>query len=164
MSPRRSPEADALTEVLLEVFRLNGRLLSAGDRLTADMEQSSARWQILGAIRRPQTVADIARAMGLARQSVQRTTNILEEAGLIAIAENPAHKRSKLVQLTPLGQTILDTISSRQVAWTNEIARRLGMSADEIRSSAVLLRRFGEEVERVDPVSPRSRSRSTGRS
>ena len=159
MTPRRTAEADALTETILEVFRLNGRLLAAGDTLTADSGQSSARWQILGAIRTPQTVADIARAMGLARQSVQRTANLLEDSGLVEFGDNPAHKRSKLVQLTPRGQKVLEVISSRQVRWTNEIARLLDLSADEIRASAVLLRRFGEEVERIDPLTLRSRSK-----
>ena len=40
----------ALTELILETFRLNGRLLAAGDALVRDLGLTSARWQILGAI------------------------------------------------------------------------------------------------------------------
>jgi hypothetical protein len=71
--PRGSVAGSALTDLVLEVFRLNGRLLAAGDRMTRPSGQTSARWQVLGAINpEPRTVAQIARVMGLARQSVQR--------------------------------------------------------------------------------------------
>src|SRR5712692_10354297 len=73
----------ALTELMLEVFRLNGRLLTSGDRLVADIGLTSARWQVLGAValagnRLP--VAHIPRNMGLTRQAVQRTVNELAAA------------------------------------------------------------------------------------
>ena len=42
--------------------------------------------------------------MGLARQSVQRIVDELAEAGLVGFAPNPAHKRAKLVVMTPLGE------------------------------------------------------------
>jgi hypothetical protein len=57
----------AMTELILETFRLNGRLLAAGDALVADVGLTSARWQVLGAIALapvPQPVAHIARNMG----------------------------------------------------------------------------------------------------
>jgi hypothetical protein len=38
-----------LTDLVLEVFRLNGRLLAAGDRLSKTVGLTSARWQVLGA-------------------------------------------------------------------------------------------------------------------
>ena len=76
----------ALTDLILEVFRLNGRLLAAGDRLTRPSGQTSARWQVRCAIDiEPRTVSQIAQAMGLARQSVQRTTDRLQTEGLVAV-------------------------------------------------------------------------------
>ena len=47
---RHSPGGEALTDLVLAVFRLNGRLLTAGDRLVSDLGLTSARWQVLGAI------------------------------------------------------------------------------------------------------------------
>ncbi|MEZ5958748.1 MAG: hypothetical protein R3C27_16235, partial [Hyphomonadaceae bacterium] len=64
---KHSAAGAALTDLILEVFRVNGRLLAAGDRLAADVGLSSARWQVLGAIRfarEPQTVSWLARSMG----------------------------------------------------------------------------------------------------
>ena len=68
----------ALNGLILDVFRLNGDLLAAGDILVGDLGLSSARWQVLGAIALspvPLPVAHIARNMGLTRQAVQRVVD-----------------------------------------------------------------------------------------
>jgi DNA-binding MarR family transcriptional regulator len=117
----------AFTELVLEIFRLNGRLLSAGDALTRPHGQTSARWQVLGALDETgRTVAEIGRWMGLTRQSVQRTTDLLEADGLVWYANNPAHQRAKLATLTSRGRTTLDAITRRQIEWANRIASRVG--------------------------------------
>ncbi|MDH3233798.1 MAG: MarR family transcriptional regulator, partial [Alphaproteobacteria bacterium] len=46
----RPSVVEAVTALILETFRLNGRLLAAGDRLVGDLGLTSARWQVLGAI------------------------------------------------------------------------------------------------------------------
>src|SRR5918995_101020 len=64
--PRRSAEGDAFTELVLEVFRLNGLLLAAGDQLAEPSGLTSARWQVLGVVdHEPAPVANVARIMGL---------------------------------------------------------------------------------------------------
>ena len=119
----RTKVSRAFTQLILEVFRLNGRLLSAGDALTRPVGQTSARWQVLGALdEEGRTVADIGRRMGLTRQSVQRTADLLEADGLVSYADNPAHQRAKLATLTSHGRATLDTITSRQIAWANRVA------------------------------------------
>jgi len=40
----------AFTELVLETFQFNGRLLAAGDRLAKPLGLTSSRWQVLGAI------------------------------------------------------------------------------------------------------------------
>jgi DNA-binding MarR family transcriptional regulator len=146
---RRTPAAEALTDLILEVFRVNGDLLAEGNRLTRPFGQSSARWQILGALRnQPHTVAGIARDMGLARQSVQRTADLLATEGLVEYTDNPAHRRSKLVRLTPLGLEILALISGRQIAWTNELAEAMPVGEKELRAALEVLRHLRVELER----------------
>jgi hypothetical protein len=39
-----------MTGLIIEVFRLNGDLLAAGDFLVGDIGLTSARWQVLGSI------------------------------------------------------------------------------------------------------------------
>ncbi len=146
---RRTPAAEALTDLILEVFRVNGDLLAEGNRLTRPYGQTSARWQILGALRNhPHTVAGIARDMGLARQSVQRTADLLAAEGLVEYTHNPAHRRSKLVRLTPFGQEILALISGRQVAWTNGLADAMPVGEKELHAALDVLRHLRVELER----------------
>jgi len=81
---------------------------------------------VLGALDdNARTVADIGRRMGLTRQSVQRTADLLEADGLLAYGDNPSHQRAKLAMLTPRGRATLDAITTRQIEWANRIASRL---------------------------------------
>lgn len=143
---RRSEAADRLTDLILETFRLNGRLLAAGDRLTGDLGLTSARWQVIGAIESgPLSVAQIARNMGLTRQAVQRIANVLVEEGLVAFAENPDHRRAKLVGLTKRGRAALAELQRRQAAWSNGLAE--GLSPASITRALALLRLLRERLE-----------------
>jgi DNA-binding MarR family transcriptional regulator len=119
---------DALTELILEVFRLNGRLLAAGDELVRDLGLTSARWQVLGAIALsdvPLTVAGIARAMGLTRQAVQRLAVEMIADGLLEGQHNPAHRTAKLIALTPRGNEAYAAASARQAEWVAGLGRGL---------------------------------------
>jgi len=125
---RRTPTGQRLTELILETFRLNGALLSRGDRLVQDIGLTSARWQVLGAVAlegRPLSVAQIARRMGLSRQAVQRVANDLAANGLTAYRVNPDHKRAKLVTLTEQGELAHARADARQAAWVNVIGKGL---------------------------------------
>lgn len=144
----RTPTAEALTELNLEVFRVNGDLLAAGNRLTEPFGQTSARWQVLGTLRKgPLSVVAIAREMGLARQSVQRTVDVLADDGVVEFLENPAHRRAKLVDLTSQGKEVLRNISLRQVAWTNGLAEALPFGEVRVREALEVLRHLRAELE-----------------
>src|SRR5712691_10630849 len=143
--------AEALTELMLEVLRLNGRLLASGDRLVADIGLTSARWQVLGAValagnRLP--VAHIARNMGLTRQAVQRTVNELAAAGLVDFAPNPYHRRAHLVVLTASGSDAYRAAMDRQAPWASQLAQAL--DEHKIRLATRALRTL---VQRLEPGS-----------
>ena len=125
----RTTSAEAFTQLILEAFRFNGRLLAAGDRLTKELGLSSALWQVLGAIdETPLPVAQIARNMGLTRQSVRRTANVLMTKGFVEFQENPNHRRAKLVVLTNQGSKVLGQATKIQIDWSNRIAQDLSAS------------------------------------
>src|SRR4029453_1850852 len=95
----RTPAGEAATELVLSTFRANGLLLDAGDLLRAHGGLTSSRWQVLGAIvlaERPLTVPQIARRMGLTRQSVHATVDRLVRDGLLELAPNSDHPRPAL--------------------------------------------------------------------
>ena len=131
MKGRRHSEAgQALTGLILAIFRLNGRLLVAGDRLVAGLELTSARWQVLGAIalaERPQPVAWLARNMGLNRQGVQRIVNEMRDEGLLELQPNPHHRRAHLVVLAKRGKDAFEAATKLQVPWVNALAAGVSM-------------------------------------
>ena len=114
--------------MILDLFRLNNRLLSAGDRLVGEVGLTSARWQILGTIaaaERPQPVAWLARDIGAHRQNVQRIVNDLAAEDLVSFEVNPHHRRAALVALTDKGMQALGDAMHLQVPWVNDLAEGL---------------------------------------
>jgi len=116
---------DALTSLILDLFRLSSLLLTTGDRLVARLGLTSARWQILGAIvyaERPEPVAWLARNLGANRQNVQRIINDLHSEGLVAFEANPHHRRAQLVVLTDKGRQTFDAAMRLQIPWVNSLS------------------------------------------
>ena len=121
-----TPAGRLLSEAVVLVFRANGLLLGAGDELAAPSGLTSARWQVLGVIDHgAATQSEVARTMGLTRQSVRETAAALEAEGLIEAQDNPPHRRAKLMAITELGRCRLREVEARQAAWANRIAARL---------------------------------------
>lgn len=118
--------ADPLSRFSLGIFRLNGLLMWNGDRITGSIGQSSARWQVLGRLGdKPQTVAQMARDMGHARQSVQRLADVLAKEGLVVYKDNPADQRTRLLELTPQGAETLAKIYAKSGEWSRHIMTKL---------------------------------------
>jgi DNA-binding MarR family transcriptional regulator len=130
MTTKRTRAAEAVTDLALDVFRLNGLLLTAGDRIVAPLGLTSARWQVLGAIayaERAQPVAWLARDMGGNRQNVQRIVNDLRKTGLVTLEVNPHHRRASLVVLTDKGRRTFDEAMRLQAPWANLLSEDLAI-------------------------------------
>lgn len=122
---RDAPAVTAVTELILETFRLNGALIAAGDALVAPIGLTSARWQVLGAIdaaAAPLPIAHVARNMGLSRQGVQRLADEMERDGLLAFVDNPHHKRARLVVMTAAGREAFRAAMAVQRKWAAALA------------------------------------------
>jgi DNA-binding MarR family transcriptional regulator len=144
----RTPAGDAFAQFAITVIRLSGLLIAAGDALTSPVGQTSARWLVLATVDEgPRTVAQIARQLGLARQSVQRVADLLADDGLVAYAENPAHRRAKLVKLTPPGKKTLKAIQAAQTIWADNLGAQLGVGSLE-EANSVLSRALDELSQR----------------
>jgi len=142
---KRTPAGTALTDLILDLFRLNSRILAAGDRLVAALGLTSARWQVLGTIvaaDRSEPVAWLARDMGANRQNVQRIVNDLLQEGLVSFEPNPHHRRAHLVVLTDKGKQAFDAAMRLQAPWINELSEGLRVEDIEtMRSVITVLRR-----------------------
>lgn len=77
-----------------------------------------------------QTVPALARARPVARQHIQVLVNDLAEWGLVETRSNPAHKRSPLVALTPLGAKRFDAIRRAESRMLESL--RLSMPATKL--------------------------------
>jgi DNA-binding MarR family transcriptional regulator len=135
---KRTPAGDAFSRLVIQVLQLNGLLTAAGDEMARPAGQTSARWQVLAAAdHAPMTVAQIARTLNLARQSVQRVADLLEAEGLVVYEENPGHRRARLVALTPIGRRALRSIQAAQRVWADELGAGIG-EAELVRTGATL--------------------------
>jgi len=143
----RTDAGAAFSDLVVRVFRLDGLLTAAGDALAEPTGQTTARWRVLAAIEREaMSVSAVAHAWSLARQSVQRVADLLEEEGLVAYEDNPAHRRAKLMRLTPKGRAALRRIQAAQRAWANDLGAAVG--EDELRTASRTLERVIERLER----------------
>lgn len=154
---KRTPAGNALTDLILDLFRLNSRMLAAGDRLVADLGLTSARWQILGAIvtaERPQPVAWLARNLGANRQNVQRIVNDLHKEGLVAFEANPHHRRAHLVVLTDKGRRTFDAAMRLQAPWINSLSD--GLAVKEIETAGRVMTALRRKLEGNDESEERA--------
>ena len=136
---------DAWSKFALTIFEINGLLMRAGDGITQSIGQSSARWQVLGRVFEPQTVAKMARDMGHARQGVQRVADVLVKEGLVVYKDHPTDRRTKLLELTPQGMEVLTAIYVRQVEWSQRIMTKL--NPEQVAMVADALEDIGQILE-----------------
>lgn len=144
----RDKNGEALTALILEIFRINGQMLSAGNKLTKPFGLTSARWQVIGAINeegQALTVSQIARRMGLARQGVQRIIDDLEKVGLVESMQNIDHKRAPLFAISDKGEKVMAEVNKAQAEWVNALAE--GLSAKDLKFTLSLLQTVRERSE-----------------
>tara|TARA_B100000029_G_scaffold508239_1_gene594650 strand:+ start:309 stop:779 length:471 start_codon:yes stop_codon:yes gene_type:complete len=137
---------EALRQLVLEIFRLNGALLRHGAALTAPVGQTQARWQVIGAVgEETRTVPQIARRMGMARQSVQRIADLLVGDGIVAYQPNPDHARSPLLVLTPEGAELETRLAELGRHWAAGIAD--GLPAHELERTVGTIREITRRLD-----------------
>ena len=144
----QNSKREALNTLIDEIFRNNGRILAEADRLSAAYNLTGARWQVLGALdleQQPLTVAQIARRMGLQRQSVQRLVDILVAQHLLTYHPNPDHKRARLVDFTPAGRDTITNLEALQQQWAEGITPDFTLEA--LQQAVATLKKLRQRLE-----------------
>lgn len=157
--PKLVAARKALTDLVLEVFRLNGALLASGDALVGNLGLTSARWQVMGAIALspvPLPVAHLARNMGLARQSVQRLVDEMKRDELVRLAPNQHHRRAMLVLLTEKGEAAYQAAMARQEGWADHVAA--GLAPREVEAAAAVLSEIRQRLAEAEPYRTQHRT------
>jgi len=85
----------------------------------------------------PAAVPDIARSRHVTRQHIQALVNALRELRLVSLDDNPAHRRSALVRLTPEGRKAIDRMTRRERRFLDGLA--LKARPDDLRRAAATL-------------------------
>ncbi|HEX4020418.1 MAG TPA: helix-turn-helix domain-containing protein [Acidobacteriaceae bacterium] len=105
--------AELIPLLVADVYQLAGAFRQWGDGIAGEVGQTQARWQVLSAASvGGRTVAQLARRLGYARQSVQRTADLLVTDGLAKYASNMDHRKSPHLELTQHGDDALKTLTA----------------------------------------------------
>ncbi len=144
-----SRDQELLGAAALTAFKLNGQFLELAEHLARPVGVTAAWWQVLGAIlHTPLTVSAIAREMGITRQAVQRTADVLEGKGLIEYHDNPAHRRAKLVAITAEGLESVHAITPHHAQHAAQLSELLGQEA--FAEAVVALTKLSQALDALD--------------
>jgi DNA-binding MarR family transcriptional regulator len=114
--PRSQADASELMQALIiEIISTFFLLRAAGKHLGAVTLSDGGYWGLLRSLKGEgaQTVPQIARSRPVSRQHIQKLANEMIVEGVIEWVENPAHRRSKLLQLTPKGEIVLQQLNGQ---------------------------------------------------
>ncbi len=140
-----------LYRLIVEIRGAFNDLKALSDSMNADIEVTAAMRAVLEQLERAgaQTVPQIASARNVSRQHIQLLADALAEKGLAQFQDNPDHKRSKLMAMTPAGFEMFDTIREREA---DTLRRLSGHFKDaELETAVSLIARLREEIAQEDP-------------
>ena len=130
---------DAVHRVLDESRELAAQLKLRNEQMAARAGVSRASWRVLAAASRSQaTVAQLARRLGLSRQSVQRIADQLVESGRARYETNPDHRRSPYLQLSDSGVSALKSLERELADWESDLDPELEL--EELETALYVLR------------------------
>ncbi len=140
-------KAEKMTALTAAVRAVFNRLKALGDDLHGDLEVTAAMRAVMEALSAEgaMTVPQIARIKGVTRQHIQLLTDALAEAGLAAVKENPAHRRSSLIALTDKGKRTFAKMRAREVPVVANLANEF--DTQELDRATALLTRLAARLD-----------------
>ena len=108
--------AARLAEVYLVVGPLSRKVLRIVEQSQPVMGMSVGVRAVLDQLHREgaRTVPQMARTQDLSRQFVQRMVNDASTLGWVEAVDNPAHRRSSLIRITPDGERAIAAVVARE--------------------------------------------------
>lgn len=101
--------------------------------------QSMVMANIVLGVRSP---SEIARRLGISRQAIHATLGQMADMNMLELVDDPSSARSKIVQLTRMGETMRRDAQSVMVTMAEELGRRIGHDT-LARTAAVLSSDWG---------------------
>jgi len=121
--------AKAVAELMLEVAQCFFRLRAVGQTTGLITTWGGGAFGFIRSLvlLGPITVPQIAQMRPTSRQRMQRLADELAAEGLVEFIDNPKHRRSKLVRLTPKGREHYHELNARFLS----IASTMGVALNE---------------------------------
>jgi DNA-binding MarR family transcriptional regulator len=139
-------KAEAIAELMLEVAQCFFRIRALGQKAGFITSWGGGAFGFMRslALLGPLTVPQIAQMRPTSRQRMQRLADELAAEGLVKFTDNPKHRRSKLVQLTPKGDARYRELNARFLV----IASTMGVALSEadIRKTTEIVRQLSDDV------------------
>jgi DNA-binding MarR family transcriptional regulator len=139
-------KAEAIAELMLEVAQCFFKIRALGQKagLITSWGGGSFGFMRSLALLGPLTVPQVAQMRPTSRQRMQRLADELAAEALVKFTDNPKHRRSKLVQLTPKGDARYRELNAQLLA----IASTMGVALSEadIRKTTEIVRRLSDDV------------------
>jgi DNA-binding MarR family transcriptional regulator len=139
-------KAEAITGLMLEVAQCFFRIRAIGQKTGFITSWGGGAFGFMRSLARlgPLTVPQIAQMRPTSRQRMQRLADELAAEGLVKFIDNPKHRRSKLVQLTPKGDACFRELNARFLAVASTLGEAL--SEVDIRKTAEIVRQLSDDV------------------
>ena len=146
VGPIADSKAGAIAELMLEVAQCFFRIRALGQKTGLITGWGGGAFGFMRslALLGPLTVPQIAQMRPTSRQRMQRLADELAVEGLVKFIDNPKHRRSKLVQLTPRGDARYRELNTRLLS----IASTMGVALSEpdIRKTTEVVRHLSDDV------------------
>src|SRR5215207_2098547 len=122
-------KAEAIAELMLEVAQCFFRVRAVDQKAGLITRWGGGAFGFMRslALLGPLTVPQIAQMRPTSRQRMQRLADELAAEGLVRFIDNPKHRRSKLVQLTPKGNSCYRELNARLLS----IASTMGVALSQ---------------------------------
>jgi DNA-binding MarR family transcriptional regulator len=139
-------KAQPVAELMLEVAQCFFRIRALGQKTGFITSWGGGAFGFIRslALLGPLTVPQIAQMRPTSRQRMQRLADELAAEGLVEFIDNPKHRRSKLVQLTPKGDARYCELNARFLAIASTMG--VGLSESDIRRTTEIVRRLSDDV------------------
>ena len=144
--PTVDSKAEAVADLMLEVAQCFFRIRAIGQKTGLITSWGGGAFgfirslALLGAL----TVPQIAQMRPTSRQRMQRLADELAAEGLVMFIDNPKHRRSKLVQLTPRGHARYRELNARLLSIASTMGVALGEA--DIRKTTKIVRCLSDDV------------------
>ncbi len=145
-SPIFDSKADAVAELMLEVAQCFFRIRSVGQKTGLITSWGGGAFGFMRslALLGPLSVPQIAQMRPTSRQRMQRLADELAAAGHVRFIENPRHRRSKLVQLTPKGDARYRVLNAQLLSIASTMV--VALSEVDVRKTIEIVRHLSDDV------------------